>query len=110
MIKSQMAKRISGKRLFVAEHQVEKVVNVILDAITAALVRGDRVELRGFGVFSVHLRSARTVRNPRTGAVVQLGPRRVLLFKMGRQLRKRLNAPSDAKSIWITAPEPLAED
>jgi integration host factor subunit beta len=67
-------------------------VTTIFDEITEALARGDRVELRGFGAFSVKRRDARTGRNPRTGASVDVGEKYIPFFKTGKQLRERLNA------------------
>ena len=63
----------------------------MFDEITAALARGDRVELRGFGAFSVKHREARTGRNPRTGEQVEVEEKSVPFFKTGKQLRERLN-------------------
>jgi integration host factor subunit beta len=73
---------------------VEKIVNAMLDAITAAMARGDRVELRGFGAFSVRNRAARTGRNPRTGAHVSVEEKSVPYFKAGKEMRERLNPTS----------------
>ena len=73
------------------EPVVEKIVTTIFDEISTALSRGDRVELRGFGAFSIKKRDARIGRNPRTGATVQVPAKRVPYFKTGKQLRKMLN-------------------
>jgi integration host factor subunit beta len=73
------------------QRDVENIVNSILNTITAALARGDRVELRGFGAFSVKDRPARTGRNPRTGAQVSVRQKRIPFFKSGKEMRKRLN-------------------
>jgi integration host factor subunit beta len=73
------------------QRDVENIVNSILNTITAALARGDRVELRGFGAFSVKDRPARTGRNPRTGARVSVRQKRIPFFKTGKKMRKRLN-------------------
>ena len=70
---------------------VENIVNAILGEIIAALARGDRVELRGFGAFSVKHRPARTGRNPRTGAHVSVERKSVPFFKTGKEMRERLN-------------------
>jgi integration host factor subunit beta len=64
MIKSELIERISAQNPYLRKTDVEKIVNAMLDAITAAMARGDRVELRGFGAFSVRKRAARTGRNP----------------------------------------------
>jgi integration host factor subunit beta len=70
---------------------VERIVSTIFDEISAALARGDRVELRGFGAFSVKQRNARLGRNPRTGDAVAVERKAVPFFKTGKQLRDRLN-------------------
>jgi len=70
---------------------VERIVSTIFDEIAAALSRGDRVELRGFGAFSVKRREARLGRNPRTGDSVHVGEKQIPFFKTGTQLRERLN-------------------
>jgi integration host factor subunit beta len=70
----------------------EKIVNTIFDEITGAMARGDRVELRGFGAFSVKKRDARVGRNPRTGESVEVEEKHVPFFKTGKLLRDRLNS------------------
>ena len=73
------------------QRDVERIVNTIFDEITEAMSRGDRVELRGFGAFSVKQREARTGRNPRTGESVDVEEKHVPFFKTGKLLRDRLN-------------------
>ena len=73
MVKSELVQRISDPKLHLYERDVARVVDAMLEEIVAALARGDRVELRGFGIFSVKVRQARTGRNPRTGAMVTVG-------------------------------------
>jgi integration host factor subunit beta len=70
MIKSQLIQRIAAKTPRLSQREIEKIVNIILDRIVEALARGDRVELRGFGQFSVRFRGAREGRNPKTGEPV----------------------------------------
>ena len=70
---------------------VERIVATIFEEIATALARGDRVELRGFGAFSVKHRDARTGRNPRTGDTVEVSRQVIPFFKTGKQLRERLN-------------------
>ena len=91
MIKSELIKRISSQNPHLFERDIEKVVSEILDETVEALRRGDRVELRGFGAFSAKLRGARQGRNPRTGAVVAVAKKAVPFFKMGKEMRVRLN-------------------
>jgi integration host factor subunit beta len=91
MIKSELVQRIANRNPHLYLRDVEKIVNAIFDEITAALVRGDRVELRGFGAFSVKHREARVGRNPRTGAQVPVAEKSVPFFKTGKEMRERLN-------------------
>jgi len=91
MIKSELLQRIDGQNPHVVQRDVEKIVDAILGEIVAALARGDRVELRGFGVFSVKHRSAHSGRNPRTGVIVSVESKTVPYFKTGKEMRQRLN-------------------
>lgn len=91
MIKSELIQRLSERNPHLFHRDVERIVATIFDEITAALARGDRVELRGFGAFSVKHRPARQGRNPRTGAAVAVTDKRVPFFKTGKELRERLN-------------------
>jgi integration host factor subunit beta len=91
MIKSELVQRIANRNPHLYLRDVEKIVNAILDEITGALSRGDRVELRGFGAFSVKRRDARVGRNPRTGAHVPVNEKTVPFFKTGKEMRERLN-------------------
>ena len=84
--------RIAERNPHLYQRDVENIVNAILDEITNALARGDRVELRGFGAFSVKRRDARVGRNPRTGQHVSVDEKSVPFFKTGKQLRERLNS------------------
>jgi integration host factor subunit beta len=71
-------------------------VNVVLGRMTESMAKGGRVELRGFGAFSVRSRPARAGRNPRTGETVDVPAKAVPFFKSGKELRERLNAGGDA--------------
>lgn len=92
MIKSELVEAIALKNPHLYQRDVENIVNAILDEITVALSRGDRVELRGFGAFSVKNRPARIGRNPRTGVKVEVDEKWVPFFKTGKELRERLNS------------------
>ena len=85
MIKSELIQRIARRNGSLYQRDVETIVTTILDEITAALARGDRVELRGFGAFSVKKREARTGRNPRTGEQVSVDEKSVPFFKTGKE-------------------------
>src|SRR5436305_10936596 len=91
MIKSELVARLAQSNPHLYQRDVERIVSTIFDEIAAALARGDRVELRGFGAFSVKRRDARVGRNPRTGSAVQVGEKHIPFFKTGKQLRDRLN-------------------
>ena len=91
MIKSELVQRIAEHNPHLYQRDVENIVNAILDEIVAALARGDRVELRGFGAFTIKHRNARTGRNPRTGEAVPVDEKVVPFFKAGKELRERVN-------------------
>lgn len=91
MTKSELIARIGQLNPHLYQRDVERIVSTIFDEITAALARGDRVELRGFGAFSVKQRDARIGRNPRTGESVAVERKVIPFFKTGKQLRERLN-------------------
>ena len=91
MIRSELIQKIADDNPHLYQRDVERIVNTIFDQITSAMARGDRVELRGFGAFSVKKRDARVGRNPRTGETVQVEEKHVPFFKTGKLLRDRLN-------------------
>ena len=99
MIKSELIARLAEQRLSgdqtITARDAERVVGVVLDKVIDALADGGRVELRGFGAFSVRERPARAGRNPRTGEPVEVEAKRVPFFKSGKELRQRLNADGD---------------
>ena len=94
MIKSELIEKIAAENPHLYQRDVEKIVSTILDTITTALARGDRVELRGFGMFRVKRREARTGRNPRNGTTVAVSEKALPAFKPSRDMHRRLN-PSD---------------
>ena len=91
MIKSELVIRIAEQNPHLYQRDVENIVTAILEEITKAMARGDRVELRGFGAFSVKRRTARVGRNPRTGAHVEVSEKAAPYFKTGKEMRLRLN-------------------
>ena len=98
MIKSELVLKIAEQNPHLYQRDVENMVDAILDEIVEALKRGDRVELRGFGAFSVKRRDARVGRNPRTGSKVAVAQKVVPYFKSGKEMRQRLNKqPARAK-------------
>ena len=96
MIKSELIASLAGENPHLTHRDVERVVNVVLDGMVGALSDGGRVELRGFGAFSVRSRPARAGRNPRTGEAVSVPAKHVPFFKSGKELRERLNVSGDA--------------
>ncbi|TVR78122.1 MAG: integration host factor subunit beta [Rhodospirillales bacterium] len=93
MTKSELIARLAAANPHLYHRDVERIVSTVFEEITAALARHDRVELRGFGAFSVKERGARLGRNPRTGESVDVTSKYIPYFKTGKQLRERLNTP-----------------
>ena len=91
LIKSKLIQNITEANQHLFVRDVERIVNTIFEEITKTLSMGNRVEIRGFGAFSVKSRDSRTGRNPRTGEPVQVVAKRVPYFKTGKGLRERLN-------------------
>src|SRR3954454_4905604 len=91
MIRSELVHRLAAQNPQLYEKDCEAVVNAILGTIAAALVAGDRVELRGFGAFSVKDLRARKGRNPQTGESVAVAEKKAVHFKPGKQIRERIN-------------------
>lgn len=91
MIRSELVQLLVRDNPDLAVRDVERIVNIFFDQITARLSEDGRVELRGFGAFSTRARDARTGRNPRTGEVVPVDAKRVPYFKPGKEMRQRLN-------------------
>jgi integration host factor subunit beta len=102
MLKSGLVRRIKEQNLHLHLSDVERLADAILDEIEAALVRRDRVELRGFGAFFVKTRSARPGRNPKNGATVSMPERLHPVFKTGKGMHRRLNgtAGSDLRAAF----------
>ena len=91
MTKSDLILRLAEKYPHLLQRDIERIVNTVFDEVANALARNNRVELRGFGAFSVKKREARSGRNPRTGQTVAVAAKYVPFFKTGKQLRDRLN-------------------
>jgi integration host factor subunit beta len=92
MTRSQLILRLAERNPHLFHRDVERIVATVFDEVSAALARGERVELRGFGAFSVKSRGARVGRNPRSGEAVQVAAKHLPYFKTGKELRERLNA------------------
>jgi integration host factor subunit beta len=91
MIRSELIQKIADENPHLFQRDVERIVNTIFEEVIEAMARCDRVELRGFGAFSVKQRDARVGRNPRTGESVDVDEKHVPFFKTGKLLRDRLN-------------------
>ena len=92
MTKSELIARLAAANPHLYQRDMERIVTTIFEEITSALARGDRVELRGFGAFSVKERGSRTGRNPRTGEAVSVSAKYIPYFKTGKELREKINA------------------
>ena len=92
MTKSELIARLAMANPHLYQRDIERIVSTIFDEISGALARGDRVELRGFGAFSVKSRAPRVGRNPRTGAAVEVAQKFTPYFKTGKELREKLNS------------------
>ncbi len=95
MTKSELIARLAERNPHLYQRDIERIVSTVFEEIATALARGDRVELRGFGAFSVKHRDARIGRNPRTGETVQVDAKHTPFFKTGKELRERLNAEDE---------------
>ena len=91
MTKSGLIEKVAEQTPHISKKDTEVVVNTIFDAMTEALRRGERIEIRGFGSFVVKHRQAREGRNPKTGAVVPVAAKRVPFFKVGKELKLRVD-------------------
>lgn len=91
MNKSDLIEALASKLPNLASRDVEVIVNTIFDSMTSELEQGGRIEIRGFGSFEVRTRKPRLGRNPKTGQSVEVGIRKVPFFKVGKELRERVN-------------------
>ncbi len=91
MTKSELIEALAQKQPHLMQRDVDLAVKLVLDKISAALARGERVEIRGFGSFALHHRPARVGRNPKTGAAVEIPAKSVPHFKPGKEMREKVN-------------------
>ena len=91
IVKSKLLKKISSNYPNFLKKDLEKFTNIVLNEIKEALKRGDRVELRGFGIFSTNIQKARISRNPKTGEKVNTPKKKTIHFKMAKEMFKKLN-------------------
>ncbi len=99
MIKSELIARLASKMTHLPEHKIAHAVNHILETMSQSLIDGNRIEVRGFGSFSAHLRKPRNAHNPKTGEKVITLPKHTPHFKPGKELRERVNASREANPI-----------
>jgi len=93
MTRSELTKRLAGHFIHLPAEQIEAAVRSILDRMSLSLQNGERIEIRGFGGFSLHHHESRVGRNPKTGEAVELPAKSAIHFKPGKELRERVNAP-----------------
>jgi integration host factor subunit beta len=91
MTKSELVETLSEYNGTLNKKEAELIVNTIFDSIGDALVAGNRVEIRGFGSFTIRERDAREARNPKSGDIVRIPPKKTPFFKTGKELRERVN-------------------
>ena len=92
MTKSELIERLADQARDIPAKELEAAIKEILEQMAQTLQKGDRIEIRGFGSFSLHYRAPRTGRNPKTGETVELDGKYVPHFKPGKELRERVNA------------------
>lgn len=91
MTKSELIEQLADESGNLNKKEAELIVNTIFDSIGDALISGDRVEIRGFGSFTIRERDAREARNPKSGDLVKIPPKKTPFFKTGKELRERVN-------------------
>lgn len=104
MLRSELVRLLKGRHAALRPADIETAVDAVFEAMSTALEAGGRVELRGFGAFSVRLRKARVGRNPRTGQAVEVAGKHVPFFKPGRELRDLVNAAAEPQNTPPPAP------
>ena len=92
MTKSELIQNLADANPHLYLRDIERIVSTVFEEITSALENGNRVELRGFGTFSIKQRGSRVGRNPRSGELVNVAAKRLPYFKTGKQLREKLNS------------------
>ena len=91
IVKSKLLKQLSDSYPNFLKKDIEKFLNIVLNEIKKTLKRGERVELRGFGIWSIHIQKARISRNPKTGEKIQTPEKKTIHFKMAKELFNKLN-------------------
>ncbi|MBL7686049.1 MAG: integration host factor subunit beta [Deltaproteobacteria bacterium] len=96
MTKSDLVNKVADRIKTLSHKEIDMLVDTIFGKMTDALAEGNRIEIRGFGSFEIRTRSSRQGRNPKTGQQVFVGTRRVPFFKVGKELRERINVESES--------------
>ena len=104
MTKRELIEQVIAAQADLPRAEVEGLVNAVFETLSGSMVRGERIEIRGFGSFIVKNRDARTGLNPKTGASVEVPAKRVPVFKAGKELRERVDAETEAPSIEPSSP------
>ncbi len=99
MTKFQLIQRLMEKSNNLAQQDAKTIVNTIFSSMTNALVKGERIEIRGFGNFTVRTYQSYQGRNPRTGSKVEVAPKRLPFFKVGKELKERVDIPEPAPPV-----------
>jgi len=107
MTKSGLIERVAELTPHISKKDTEVVVNTIFDSMTEALKQGERIEIRGFGSFQVKIREAREGRNPKTGEEVQIPAKRTPFFKVGKELKEKVDETHSTASRKVAAPGAL---
>jgi integration host factor subunit beta len=110
MTKGELIEHVARQALSCPPQTVETILNAVLEGVTAALARGERIELRGFGSFAVRERQARAGRNPRTGAAMAVAAKRVPIFKAAKELRQRVEGQASTRGGGGARPEAYAAE
>ncbi|SNB44854.1 integration host factor subunit beta [Geobacter sp. DSM 9736] len=92
MTKSELVEKIVERNTMLTRKESEMIINIVFDSMSEALQNGDKVEIRGFGSFTVRERSAREARNPKSGELVDIPAKKVPFFKTGKELRERVDS------------------
>ena len=91
MTKSELIEKLSEANGILTRKDSEQIISIVFDAMTDALLDGDKVEIRGFGSFTVRSREPREARNPKSGMLVRIPAKKIPFFKTGKELRERVN-------------------
>jgi integration host factor subunit beta len=95
MTKSELIEKIKLKYPYLSTKELKKVVDAIFNQLSESLANNDRIEIRGFGTFSIRERAGMNIKNPRTNESIYVGKRRIVYFRMGKEFKQMINANDD---------------